>query len=221
MEPGPPSDRTQVKRHPERGAYDRDTIDAVLDEALICHVAYVVDGRPTIIPTIHARAGDTLYIHGSQASRTIRALRAGTAVCVEVTLLDGLVLARSTPKHSMNYRSVVIYGVAREVTDPKEKFQAQNAVVEHVVPGRLADARLPSDKELQETAILAISLDEASAKVRTGPPKDDEDDYGLPVWAGVLPLRTVPGEPDPDPRLPDGIEPPGYVTDYRRGSRNP
>ena len=216
MEQGPPSERTQVKRHPERGVYDRGTIDAILDEALICHVAYVEDGHPAVIPTIHARMGDTLYIHGSQASRTVRTLRPGTEVCVETTLLDGLVLARSTPNHSMNYRSVVIYGVAREVTDPKEKFDAQNALVEHIVPGRLADARLPNDLELKETGILAISLDEASAKVRTGPPKDDEEDYGLPVWAGVLPLRTVPGDPEPDPRLPDGVEPPGYVTGYRR-----
>jgi hypothetical protein len=212
----PPTERTRVGRLPERGVYERSEIDAILDEALICHLAYVRDGEPRVIPTIHARVGDTLYVHGSNASRTLRSTKGGAPVAAEVTLLDGLVLARSAFHHSMNYRSVVVYGRAREVTDPTEKFEAQRALVEHVVRGRAADARLPNQRELDQTTILAIPLDEASAKVRTGPPKDEEDDLALPVWAGVLPLRTVPGEPEPDPLLPSGIATPGYVSDYRR-----
>ena len=215
-EAGPPSERTRVRRLPERGAYDRETIDAILDEALICHLAWVQDGEPRVIPTIHARSGDTLYLHGSNASRTLRGTKAGAHVAAEVTLLDGLVLARSAFHHSMNYRSVVVYGHAREVTDPDEKFAAQRALVEHVARGRADDARMPNQRELDQTTILAIPIEEASAKIRTGPPKDDAEDMDLPVWAGVLPIRTVPGEPDPDPDLRDGVEPPGYVTDYRR-----
>jgi nitroimidazol reductase NimA-like FMN-containing flavoprotein (pyridoxamine 5'-phosphate oxidase superfamily) len=211
----PPSERTRVRRLPERGVYERSEIDTILDEALICHLAYVKDGEPRVIPTIHARVGDTLYVHGSNASRTLRSTK-GAPVAAEVTLLDGLVLARSAFHHSMNYRSVVVYGRAREVTDPTEKFDAQRALVEHVVRGRAADARLPNQRELDQTTILAISLDETSAKVRTGPPKDEEEDLALPVWAGVLPLRTVAGEPEPDPLLPSGIATPGYVSDYRR-----
>jgi uncharacterized protein len=212
----PPSDRTRVRRIPERGVYDRETIDAILDEALICHLAHVIDGEPRVTPTIHARAGDTLFVHGSNASTTLRSAKQGTPVAVEVTLLDGLVLARSAFHHSMNYRSVVVYGRAREVTDPDEKWEAQKALVEHVVRGRAADARMPNDRELNQTTILAIPLDEASAKVRTGPPKDEEEDYALAVWAGVLPLRTIPGEPEADPLLPDGIPTPPYVNEYRR-----
>lgn len=212
----PPTPRTRVGRHPERGVYDRETIDAILDEALICHLAYVKDGEPRVIPTIHARVGDTLYVHGSNASRTLRSTKGGAPIAAEVTLLDGLVLARSSFHHSMNYRSVVVYGRAREVTDPAEKFEAQRALVEHVVRGRAADARLPNQRELDQTTILAVPLDEASAKVRTGPPKDEEEDLALPVWAGVLPLKTVPGEPEPDPLLPSSIATPGYVNDYRR-----
>lgn len=213
-----PSQRTRVRRHPERGAYDRQTVGAILDEALICHVAWVTpEGEPRVIPTIHARAGDTLYIHGSQASRTLRALRAGAPVCVEATILDGLVLARSTPMHSMNYRSVVVFGSPREVTDREEMGLAQRVLVEHVIPGRTADARVPTDKELKETAIFALSLDEASAKIRSGGPGDPDEDLELPVWAGVLPLRLAPGEPEPDDRLAPGIQTPGYVTGYRRG----
>jgi len=212
----PPSERTRVRRLPERGVYERSEIDTILDEALICHLAYVKDGEPRVIPTIHARVGDTLYVHGSNASRTLRSTKGGAPVAAEVTLLDGLVLARSAFHHSMNYRSVVVYGRAREVIDPTEKFDAQAALVEHVVRGRAADARLPNQRELDQTTILAIPLDEVSAKVRTGPPKDEEEDLALPVWAGVLPLRTVPGEPEPDPLLPSGIATPGYVSDYRR-----
>jgi nitroimidazol reductase NimA-like FMN-containing flavoprotein (pyridoxamine 5'-phosphate oxidase superfamily) len=213
---GPPSERTRVRRLPERGVYERDAIDAILDEALICHLAYVQDGEPRVIPTIHARVGDTLYVHGSNASRTLRSTKGGAPVAAEVTLIDGLVLARSVFHHSMNYRSVVVYGRAREVTDPTEKFEAQRALVEHVVPGRSADARLPNDRELDQTTILAIPMDEASAKVRTGPPKDEDEDLELPVWAGVLSFTTVTAEPEPDPLMPNGIDPPSYVTDYRR-----
>jgi hypothetical protein len=212
----PPSERTRVRRLPERGVYEREQIDAILDEALICHLAYVKDGEPRVIPTIHARVGDTLYVHGSNASRTLRTAKGGAPVAAEVTLLDGLVLARSAFHHSMNYPSVVVYGRARAVTDPTEKLDAQRALVEHVVHGRAADARPPNERELGQTTILAIPMGEASAKVRTGPVKDEEEDLALPVWAGVLPLRTVPGDPEPDPLLPSGVATPDYVNDYRR-----
>jgi uncharacterized protein len=214
MEAAPPTPRTTVRRHPERGVYDRGTVDAILDEALFCHVGVVVEGSPRVIPTIHARIGDTLYIHGSNASRTLRALKAGGEVCVTATLLDGLVLSRSAFGHSMNYRSVMVYGRTREVTDPDEKWEAQRALVEHVVPGRAAETRMPNEQELRQTTILAIPLDEASAKVRTGPPKDPEEDLALPHWAGEVPLRTVAGPPIPDPDLPDRLEPPSYAIRY-------
>lgn len=211
-----PSDRTRVRRLPERGVYDRAVIDAILDEALICHLATLVDGSPRVIPTIHARVGDTLYVHGSPASRTLRALREGAEVCVAATLVDGLVLARSGFHSSINYRSVIVYGRAREVTDPGEKRRAQEALVDHVAPGRSAEVRPPTDRELRQTAIFAIPLDESSAKIRTGPPKDDEGDLALPIWAGVLPLRTVVGPPQDDPHLPPGIRPPASVVRYHR-----
>ena len=211
-----PSPRTQVKRLPERGRYDRETIDAILDEALICHLAWIQDGSPRIIPTIHARDGDTLYVHGSQASRTLRAARDGAEVCVEVTLLDALVLARSAFHSSMNYRCAIVYGRAREISDRDEKWHAQKVLVDHVVHGRSEHVRMPNERELKQTMILAIPLDEASAKVRTGPSKEDEEDYDLPIWAGVLPLRFETGEPEPDPRLRGGLTPPENVTDYRR-----
>jgi nitroimidazol reductase NimA-like FMN-containing flavoprotein (pyridoxamine 5'-phosphate oxidase superfamily) len=213
-----PSERTRVKRHPERGAYDRETIDGILDEALFCHVGYVADGHPRVIPTIHARVGDTLYVHGSNASRTLRTIKSGEEVCVVTTLLDGLVLARSAFMHSMNYRSVVVYGRAREVSDREEKWMAQKALVDHVCAGRSDQVRMPTDDELRQTTILAVPLDDASAKLRIGPPKDDEADYDLPVWAGVLPMSTVPQTPLDDPRLGHGLEPPPNVTGYRRPS---
>ena len=220
MPTGPPSDRARVRRHPERGVYERRVIDAIVDEALFCHVAWVApDGTPRVIPTIHARVGDRLYIHGSEASRTLSGLRTGIECCVEITIVDGIVLARSTPKHSLNYRSVVVYGVAREVTDPDERDMAQRALVEHVVPGRAAEARPPNREELRETAILALPLDESSAKVRTGDPLDPKEDLDLPVWAGVLPLGLVPGEPVPAANLQPGVEPPDYVTRYLRPER--
>ncbi|TML18311.1 MAG: pyridoxamine 5'-phosphate oxidase family protein [Actinobacteria bacterium] len=213
---GVPSARTTVKRHPERGAYDRDVIDAILDEALVCHAGFAVDGQPFVIPTIHARDGDVLYLHGSPGSRMLRNLREGIDACVTVTLLDGLVLARSVYNHSMNYRSVVVVGRAREVTAPDEKLRAMRCVVEHVVPGRWNEARQPSEKEIKATTILAVSLAEASAKIRSGPPTDDESDLDLPVWAGVIPLVLQAGDPAPD----GGVGPPlpGYVADYIRPS---
>ena len=209
-----PTRQTTVKRHPERGAYDRATIDAILDEGLICHLGFVSDGRPFVIPTIHARDGDTLYIHGSPGSRMLRAARDGVDICVTVTLLDGLVLARSVYNHSMNYRSVVVLGRARELTDRAEKVRAMHRVVEHVVPGRWDDARQPNDGEIKGTTILALPLDEASAKIRTGPPTDDDADLELPVWAGTIPLRIQPSEPVPAEGVPG--PPPGYAADYGR-----
>ena len=214
---GPPSERTRVRRLPERGAYDHETIAAIVDEALICHLAWVTDeGWPRVIPTIHARVDDTLYVHGSTASRTLRGIADGREVCIEITLLDGLVLARSAFHHSMNYRSVVVHGTAREVTDPEESVAAQRALVDHVAHGRARDARMANRREMEQTTILAIEMVEASAKVRTGPPKDDEEDLDLDVWAGVLPLRVLPGEPEPAPDLKPGMTVPGYVADYRR-----
>jgi hypothetical protein len=212
----PPTDRTRVRRLPDRGVHDRGTIEAIVDEALFCHVGYVDErGGPRVIPTIHARVGDTLYLHGSAASHTLRRID-GREVCVVTTLLDGLVLARSAFHSSMNYRSVVVYGTARAVTDPEERWRAQRALVDHVCAGRSEQARMPNERELRQTSIVAVPLSEASAKIRTGPPKDDEDDLGLPVWAGVLPLRTTPGEPVDDPHLAPGLAPPENVTAYRR-----
>ncbi len=209
-----PSPRTKVKRHPERGAYDRATIDRILDEALICHVGFVVDGQPYVIPTIHARDGDLLYLHGSPGSRMLRAIKEGVDVCVTATLLDGLVLARSVYNHSMNYRSVVVLGRASEVTDHAEKLHAMHCVVEQVVKGRWADARQPNEGEIKGTTILRLSLADASAKIRSGPPTDDADDMDLPVWAGLIPLRLEPGAPIPDEST-NGTAP-SYISTYER-----
>jgi nitroimidazol reductase NimA-like FMN-containing flavoprotein (pyridoxamine 5'-phosphate oxidase superfamily) len=209
--------RTEVRRLPERGVYDAAAINTILDEALICHVGFVSDdGYPVVIPTIHARSGATLYLHGSPASRMLRTVKQGADVCVTVTLVDGLVLARSVFHHSMNYRSVVIFGKPREVTDADEKMRAFEVITEHVAHGRWADARHPNDTEFKGTTVLALEIDETSAKARTGPPGDDAADYALPIWAGVVPMTTTFGAPIPDPLLADGIDPPGYVTDYRR-----
>ena len=206
------TDRTRIHRLPERGNYDRLTIDAILDEALICHVGFVVEGRPVVIPTIHARVGDHLYFHGSPAAGMLRTLRGGLDACVTVTLLDGLVLARSAFHSSMNYRSVVVFGKAEEVSDRDEKLRVLEALVEHVCRGRSADARRPSEMELKQTLVLRVSIDEASAKIRTGPPKDDAEDYGLPIWAGVLPLALIPSEAVSD----NTLAVPEYVSKYRR-----
>jgi nitroimidazol reductase NimA-like FMN-containing flavoprotein (pyridoxamine 5'-phosphate oxidase superfamily) len=213
-----PTARTRVQRLPKRGVYDRTAIDAILDEGLVCHVGFAVDGQPYVIPTTYGRIGDQLYIHGSAASRMLRALRGGIPVCVTVTLLDGLVLARSAFHHSMNYRSVVVLGVAVEVTGDAERMQALEAIVEHIVRGRWADIRWPTETELKATLVLRLPIDEASAKVRQGPPIDDEEDYALACWAGELPLRLIPQSPVADPRLDAGIAPPPAVRDYRRPS---
>jgi len=210
------TERTTVRRLPKRGAYQRETINRILDEALICHVGFVIEGQPMVIPTIHTRIGDALYFHGSAASRMLRSLREGVPVCVTVTLLDGLVLARSAFHHSMNYRSVVVLGAAREVVDRKEKLRVLEAIVEHVMRGRTRDARGPNQNELKSTMLVRLPLDEASAKIRTGPPLDDEEDYSMPIWAGVLPLALTPSEPIADPRLSAAIEVPDYVRAYGR-----
>jgi uncharacterized protein len=211
-----PTERTQVRRLPKRGVYDRDAVYRILDEGLVCHIGFVVNGKPIVIPTGYGRKDDTLYIHGSTASRMFRALGKGTDVAVTITLVDGLVLARSAFHHSMNYRSVVIFGRASEVEDSALKVEALQAFTEHVAPGRWKAIRKPNEKELQATTVLALPLEEVSAKVRTGPPIDDEEDYALPVWAGVLPLRFTTGKPLPDDRLPAGIEVPEHVQRYSR-----
>src|SRR5712671_5079847 len=196
-----PTPRTRVTREPERAVYDRAAAYQVLDEGFICHVGFVVDNQPFVIPTGYGRSGDNLYIHGSAASRMLRNLDQGIAVCVTVTLLDGLVLARSIFNHSMNYRSVVALGTAVAVLDAKEKLEALKLLSEHVLPGRWAESRQPNERELKQTLVLRLPIEEFSAKVRQGPPIDDEEDYAFPTWAGVIPLETVPGPPINDPRL--------------------
>lgn len=193
------TDRTTLRRKPERGAYDRETIYAILDEAPFCHLGFVVDASPIVLPTIHARVGDTLVFHGSRSNRMFREAE-GREVCVTVTLLDGLVLARSAMHHSMNYRSAVVFGHPRMVVDDARKLDCLEAVVDHVVPGRFRQARPPSARELSLTTVLAMEIEEATAKIRTGPPLDDEEDLDLPVWAGVFPFSPGWGAPVPDPR---------------------
>jgi nitroimidazol reductase NimA-like FMN-containing flavoprotein (pyridoxamine 5'-phosphate oxidase superfamily) len=217
---GPASDRVRLRRKRERGSHERALIDAILDEGLIAHLGIAdADGQPFVIPTLHARRGDVVYLHGSAAGRAMKALARGARACLTVSLLDGLVLARSAMHHSANYRSVMLLGTARLVAEPAEKRSALEAVVEHVVPGRWADVRPPTDNELKATSVLAMTIDEASAKVRTGAPVDDEEDYALRVWAGVLPLHSVPGEPQADERVPVDLEAPAYVTSYTRRAR--
>lgn len=211
-----PTARTQVRRLGKRGVYDWDVIYKILAEGFFCHVGFVADGQPYVIPTGYGREGDTLYLHGSAASRMLKSMEAGVPVCVTVTLLDGLVLARSAFHHSMNYRSVVILGRARAVEEREEKLRALRAFSEQVVPGRWDEVRQPTAEELKATLVLALPLAEASAKVRSGAPMDDEEDYTLPVWAGVLPVTLTPGEPVADPRLAPGIECPAYVRNYSR-----
>ncbi len=218
--PGPTSDRVRLRRKRERGSYDRQVIDAILDEALIAHLGIVGEaGQPFVIPTLHVRQGDVVYCHGSPAGRTLKALAGGAPVCLTVSLIDGLVLARSAMHHSANYRSVMLVGSARSVSDPEEKRIALRAVVEHIVPGRSRDVRGPSENELKATSVLAIPIEEVSAKLRGGPPLDDEQDHALDAWAGIIPLGTRAGVPEPDPRLRAGIHPPDYVTGYERPGR--
>jgi nitroimidazol reductase NimA-like FMN-containing flavoprotein (pyridoxamine 5'-phosphate oxidase superfamily) len=211
-----PSTRTRVRRVPNRADYTRETIDAILDEALVAHLGFSVDGQPYVIPTLHARVGDIVYVHGSSASRMIRSLTGGLPACLTVTLVDGLVLARSAFHHSMNYRSVVVLGEARPVEGVDERLAALEAFTERLVPGRWDEVRPPTAQELKGTRVLALDLDEASAKVRTGPPVDDDEDYALDVWAGVVPLTLQPGPLAPDPLLGDGIEPSETVRSWGR-----
>jgi nitroimidazol reductase NimA-like FMN-containing flavoprotein (pyridoxamine 5'-phosphate oxidase superfamily) len=218
---GGPTSRTTVRRLPERGHYDAATIHAILDAAFICHVGFVDGGQPFVIPTAFARMGDRLVLHGSAASRMLKTLVTGAPACVTVTLVDGLVLARSAFHHSINYRSVVVVGSATEITDPDQKTRTLDAIVEHIVPGRLGEVRAPTENELKATRAVWFPLDEASAKLRTGPPKDDDEDYALRVWAGELPLRLTPQTPVADPRLPDGIPLPEHVSGWPRGPRRP
>jgi nitroimidazol reductase NimA-like FMN-containing flavoprotein (pyridoxamine 5'-phosphate oxidase superfamily) len=221
--PQPASERVRLRRKRERGSYDRAVIDAILDEGLIAHLGIVDErGQPLVVPTLHARDGDLLYLHGSTASRTLRSLAGGAQACLTVSLIDGLVLARAAMHHSANYRSVMILGQARTVEDPAEKLVALEAVVEHIVPGRWAEVRGPSANELKATSVLAMKIEEASAKLRTGPPLDDEQDHDLNSWAGVIPLAIGALAPVADPQLRANITAPEHVTEYQRpGSPRP
>lgn len=211
-----PTDRTQVKRLPKRGSYDRETVYGILDSAFVCHVGFSVDGQPYVIPTNFGRSNDTLYLHGSAASRMLRTLSEGVPVCVTVTHVDGLVLARSAFHHSVNYRSAVILGTARLVTDPSEKMEALRIFTEHVLKGRWDEVRWPNEQEMKATTVLALELEEVSAKIRTGGPVDDEADYALPVWAGVLPLETAAKAPEPDALRKNDPPVPAYLKNYKR-----
>jgi nitroimidazol reductase NimA-like FMN-containing flavoprotein (pyridoxamine 5'-phosphate oxidase superfamily) len=206
--------RTELRRLPDRGSHDRETIDSILDAGFLAHVGFCLDGQPFVIPTLYGRDGERLYLHGSAASRMLRELETGVAVCVTVTLVDGLVLSRSAFDHSMNYRSIVAFGTARKVVDPEQKVKSLRVISEHLIAGRWADVRGPSEKELKATMVLEFSIEEASSKVRSGPPLDDESDYGLPVWAGVLPLEIKSRPPIPDDKLVEGITLPDYVRRY-------
>ena len=214
-----PTPRTRVTREPERAVYDRAAAYQILDEGFICHVGFVMDNQPFVIPTGYGRAGDNLYIHGSAASRMLRNLDQGIAVCVTVTLLDGLVLARSIFNHSMNYRSVVVLGTAVAVEDPTEKLQALRALSDHILPGRWDEARQPNERELKATLVMRLPITEFSAKVRIGPPIDNEEDYSFPTWAGVVPLQMVAGSPINDPKLDSKTPVPSYVRSYSRTAR--
>jgi nitroimidazol reductase NimA-like FMN-containing flavoprotein (pyridoxamine 5'-phosphate oxidase superfamily) len=211
-----PSQRSRVRRFPRRAAYDREAVEAILDEGLTCHLGFLDGGQPFVIPMLHARVGDIVYLHGASSSRLVRTVAAGAAVCLTVTLVDGLVLARSAFHHSLNYRSAVVLGHPRVVEPETERLRALEAFVERLVPGRWADVRMPSPQELRATRVLALPLTEASAKLRSGPPADAEPDYELPVWAGLIPLEMRPLAPEPDPRLPPAVAMPHYVSDWRR-----
>jgi nitroimidazol reductase NimA-like FMN-containing flavoprotein (pyridoxamine 5'-phosphate oxidase superfamily) len=211
-----PTARTTLKRLPKRAEYDRAAIYDILDEGFVCHVGFAIDGHPFVIPTGYARIEDSLYIHGSAASRMLKAIEGGIEVAVTVTLVDGLVLARSAFHHSMNYRSVMVFGRADVVEDPEEKMEALRALTEHIVPGRWAEVRWPYENEMRATLVLRLVINEVSAKVRTGGPIDDEADYALEVWAGEIPIRTLASDPVADRRMQPGIEPPPYVWNYTR-----
>ncbi|MFZ1087461.1 MAG: pyridoxamine 5'-phosphate oxidase family protein [Terracidiphilus sp.] len=210
------TERSTLRRLPNRGSNEMEAVYAILDAAFLAHVGFVADGQPFVIPTLFGRAGDKLYLHGSAASRMMRALEAGVPVCVTVTLVDGLVLARSAFHHSMNYRSAVVFGTARKIDDPERKAEALRVISEHLIAGRWDEVRPPARQELKATTVLELTIEEASAKSRSGPPLDDEADYALPVWAGVLPLALKAGEPEPDARLKEGLLPPEFILRYRR-----
>lgn len=213
-----PTPRARIVREPQRAVYDREAVNQILDEAFLCHIGFVADGQPYVIPTSYGRDGNVLYIHGSAASRMLRNLGQGIPVCITVTLLDGLVLARSVFNHSMNYRSVVILGTATAVDDPAEKLAALRALSEHILPHRWDDSRQPNEKELKATSVLKIPLEEFSAKVRVGPPLDDEEDYSFPTWAGVIPLDTAVGAPIRDDRCQQEL--PAYLGNYSRKKKS-
>ena len=215
-QPYTPTPRTRLVREADRAVYDRETAYRILDEGFLCHVGFAVDGQPFVIPTSYARNGDSLFIHGSAASRMLRQMKESVPVCITVTLLDGLVLARSIFNHSMNYRSVVVLGKAALVDDPAEKIEALRLLSEHIIPGRWADSRQPNERELKATSVLRVPIEEFSAKVRTGPVVDDEEDYSFPTWAGVVPLEMIAGAPIDDPRLDPALEVPAYAKHYAR-----
>ncbi|MGH7916823.1 MAG: pyridoxamine 5'-phosphate oxidase family protein [Candidatus Binataceae bacterium] len=210
----PASERVTIHRQPSRAAYDRSIIEAILDAGFICHLGFAVEGQPYVIPTLYARLGDRLIVHGSAASRMLRTIRDGAPVCVTVTLVDGLVLARSAYHHSMNYRSVVVLGNAREISEPEAKVAALHSLMERLVPARWNEVRPPNRSELKATSVLSIPLNEASAKLRSGPPTDEEEDYALPVWAGEIPLTVVANAPCPDPKLAAGTPEPRHIKEY-------
>jgi len=210
------TDRNRIKRLPKRGHYDRETVHRILDEALICHVAFVEKGQPYVIPINFARVEDRIVLHGAKASRLLKHVEAGHPICVEATIVDGLVLARSVFHHSMNYRSVVVFGKGHLIENQQEKLAALQAVTEHIIPGRWQEARLPNRKELNATSVVLINIDEASAKVRVGPPIDEQEDYSLPVWAGILPLQETPLIPIRDELQPEEVLLPDYVSQYSR-----
>ncbi|HEV2472804.1 MAG TPA: pyridoxamine 5'-phosphate oxidase family protein [Chthonomonadales bacterium] len=214
----PVTGRNRIKRSPKRARYDRETVFAILDEGLICHVGLVEKGRAIVIPTLYARMGDRILLHGSNGSRLMKHISLGNEVCITVTLVDALVLARSVFHHSANYRSVVLYGTGSAIEDEAQRLHAMEALTQHIVPGRWEDARKPNAQELAATTVVAITIESASAKIRTGPPADDEEDYDLPIWAGLLPLPPAPQAPIPDPRLIEELSPPRYVTAYSRGA---
>lgn len=205
------TDRNTVVRRAERGRYDRETVHGILDAGFLCHLGFVVEGQPFVIPTLYGRDGDTILVHGSSVSRMLKNLSKGIKACVTVTFPDGIVLARSAFHHSMNYRSVTAFGTGIEVTDKEEKLRALKLISDNVLPGRWEDCRLPTENELNVTTVIAIPIEEAAAKIREGGPKDDAKDYELPVWAGVLPFETAYGEPVADARLMEGVDLPGYL----------
>ena len=210
----PKTARNKVKRMPERGHYDAATIYPIIDAALICHVGFAIDDQPYIIPTLHARQGDTILLHGAKGSRLLRHIQSGGEVCITITLLDGIVLARSVFHHSINYRSAVLFGTGAVIADEQARLQALEAFTERLIPGRWQDARQPNAHELRQTTVVAVPIASASAKLRSGPPGDEAEDYDLPVWAGVLPLQQIVGTPLADPQLKPGIALPDYIRDF-------